>query len=176
MPAIVVCPLSRLEATLAQIGSTSVVTLMRRGKTAVPDLPGVERLWLEFSDIVEATDGYTLPGAAHLDALIGFAATWDRLNPLLMHCYAGVSRSTAAAYVVACALHPDVDEAELATRLREASPTATPNARIVALADERLGRSGRMIEAIAAIGRGADCFEGQPFRLEIGRQIPPYQS
>jgi hypothetical protein len=47
------------------------------------------------------------------------------------------------------------------------SPTATPNRRLVALADRRLGREGRMAAAIAAIGRGADCFEGAPFALEL---------
>jgi predicted protein tyrosine phosphatase len=56
---------------------------------------------------------------------------------------------------------------ELAQALRRASPTATPNRRLVALADDRLGRQGRMIAAITAIGRGADCYEGAPFALEI---------
>jgi predicted protein tyrosine phosphatase len=37
----------------------------------------------------------------------------------------------------------------------------------VALADRALGRSGRMNEAIAEIGRGRDCFEGDPFALEL---------
>jgi predicted RNA-binding protein YlqC (UPF0109 family) len=37
----------------------------------------------------------------------------------------------------------------------------------VALADELLGREGRMIEAVRAIGRGADAFEGQPFTLDV---------
>ena len=62
---------------------------------------------------------------------------------------------------------PHRDEHEIARELRAASPTATPNARFVALADAALGRSGRMREAIASIGRGAECFEGEPFALEI---------
>ena len=62
-------------------------------------------------------------------------------------------------------LSDTADEAELAARLRKASPSATPNARLVAIADAMLGRDGRMREAIAGIGRGADAFEGTPFRL-----------
>ncbi len=51
--------------------------------------------------------------------------------------------------------------------MRAASPTATPNGRLVALADMALGRKGRMTGAIAAIGRGEECFEGTPFTLEL---------
>ena len=86
---------------------------------------------------------------------------------MLIHCYAGVSRSTAAAYIAACRLSPHRDEHEVARALRAASPTATPNLRFVALADERLGRGGRMVAAVAAIGRGRECLEGVPFTLEL---------
>ena len=67
------------------------------------------------------------------------SAAWDRAAPLLIHCFAGVSRSTAAAFIAACALSPRRDEGEIARALRAASPTATPNARLVALADATLG-------------------------------------
>ena len=72
-----------------------------------------------------------------------------------------------AAFIAACALAPKRDEFTIARRLRAASPTATPNARLVALADAALGRNGRMNEAVAAIGRGEECFEGTPFTLEL---------
>ena len=86
---------------------------------------------------------------------------------MLIHCFAGVSRSTAAAYIAACALKPKRDEFAIARALRAASPTASPNTRLVALADDKLGRRGRMSEAIAEIGRGRECFEGEPFTLEL---------
>ena len=61
-----------------------------------------------------------------------------------MHCWFGVSRSPAAAYVAACALAPDQDEAAFAdSALRRAAPFATPNRRIVALGDALLAREGR---------------------------------
>jgi predicted protein tyrosine phosphatase len=84
----------------------------------------------------------------------------------VVHCYAGVSRSTAAAYVTVCTLNPGRSEASIAQALRRASPTATPNIRIVALADDMLGRNGRMVDAIAAIGPGA-LAEARPFRLDL---------
>jgi predicted protein tyrosine phosphatase len=100
-------------------------------------------------------------------ALLDFVGAWDRTEPLLIHCYAGVSRSTAAAFIAACALAPARDEGEIARALRAASPTATPNARLIALADAALGRGGRMTDAVAAIGRGVECFEGKPFALAL---------
>ena len=95
------------------------------------------------------------------------SARGTRAEPIVIHCYAGVSRSTAAAYITACALKSDADEAAIAQQLRRASPTATPNAHLVALADRILARDGRMSAAIKQIGRGADCFEAEPFVLEL---------
>ena len=82
---------------------------------------------------------------------------------------AGISRSTAGAFIATCALDPDRDEAVLAADIRHMSPTATPNIRMVRFADELLGRNGRMVAAIEAIGRGRDAFEGIPFSLGIRR-------
>jgi predicted protein tyrosine phosphatase len=59
------------------------------------------------------------------------------------------------------------DEEELAQALRWLSPSATPNPRLIGVADNILGRDGRMVAAIKAIGRGADAFEGTPFIMEI---------
>ena len=42
--------------------------------------------------------------------------------------------------------------------LRKASPTATPNQHLVALADDILGRNGRMVDAIRAIGRAQNIY------------------
>ena len=78
-----------------------------------------------------------------------------------------LSRSTAAAFITVCALNPGRSEDAVAAALRQASPTATPNARLVAIADAMLGRDGRMVDAIARIGRGRDCFEGIPFALDV---------
>ena len=119
------------------------------------------------SDIVAPMPGQVLPEATHLEALLVFFRAWDRAEPMVIHCWAGVSRSTAAAYIAACALRPERDEFAIARALRAASATATPNARLVALADEALRRGGRMNAAIAQIGRGEACLEGAPFALEL---------
>ena len=69
--------------------------------------------------------------------------------------------------MTACALNPRRDEWAIARALRQASVTATPNPRIVSLADRMLGRDGRMVAAIDSIGRGEMAYEADPFRLDL---------
>lgn len=166
---IYVCPLSRIEETVARTGARRMVTLLTEG-TAVARpavLRAEDHLILTMHDITEEVPDMTPPGEAHVAALLDFAGRWDRKAPMLIHCFAGVSRSTAAAFTVAAALAPKRDEAELAVALRQASPTATPNIRIVSIADRLLGRQGRMTAAIQSIGRGQEAMEGVPFLLDI---------
>lgn len=169
MPRLHVCSLALIAETVDKTGARSLVTLLSPGTEIERPIaiPAARHLHLAVSDIVEAMPGHVLPDASHLDELLGFAHAWDRAEPMLIHCFAGVSRSTAAAYIAACALAPKRDEFAIARSLRSASPTASPNALLVALADDALGRRGRMREAIAEIGRGQDCFEGKPFALEL---------
>ena len=169
MPRIHVCSLARLHATVRQSGAASLITLINRNtpverpETIDPD----RHMIISLSDIVAPVEGQILAQDEHVRRLIGFVRDWDRRQPLLIHCYAGVSRSTAAAFIALCVLKPDSAEDSHARSLRFASPTATPNPRLVELADRQLARRGRMVAAIAAIGRGEDCFEGEPFTLEL---------
>ena len=88
--------------------------------------------------------------------------------PLVVHCYAGISRSTAGAFVTACALNPNRDEATIARAIRDASPTATPNiAHRRASPTSMLGRNGRMVAAVEAIGPGMAAYASEPFRLDL---------
>jgi len=169
MPRVHVCSLARIETEVARTGARSLVTLLSPGTPiARPELIAEARhLNIAMSDILDSLPGQVRPEMHHLDALHAFVDRWDRREPMLIHCYAGVSRSTASAYIAVCQVSPHRDEHEVAQALRAASPTATPNLRFVALADEKLGRKGRMVAAIEAIGRGRECMEGEPFALEL---------
>jgi predicted protein tyrosine phosphatase len=169
MPTLHVCPLSRLHETVAETRAGHVVSLMQAGaEVQRPASVAADRhLFIGVSDILEPQDGHILAGAEHIERLLAFVRAWGRESPLVFHCWAGISRSTAAAYIAACALSPERTEAAMARALREASPSATPNARLIALADDLLNRQGRMVDAIRGIGRGADAFEGTPFTLKL---------
>jgi predicted protein tyrosine phosphatase len=164
-----VCPLQHVPSVVVSSGARHLVTLLSPGtpfeRPALIEM--ANHLNLSLHDIADIQEGMVSPAEAHVATILDFAWRWEQTTPLLVHCFAGVSRSTATAYIVAAALDPGRCEVELANTLRKLSPTATPNARLIALADDMLDRSGRMVDAIAGIGRGADCFEGVPFALPV---------
>ena len=164
-----VCSLARLHETVASTGARHVVSLLGRedNVTRPADIAPENHLWLQLHDISAPLEGFVLPDREHVAQLIDFVRRWRRDAPLVVHCYAGISRSTAAAFVSVCVLDPQRRETAIAAALRRASPTATPNSRIVALADAILGRKGRMIRAAEAIGAGIVAAEAEPFRLDI---------
>jgi predicted protein tyrosine phosphatase len=164
-----VCSLARLHETVDSVGARHIVTLMRKFDQVVRPETVLEQnhLILAMDDISEPLDGYELPAEAHVARLIEFATKWDRAAPMVVHCYAGISRSSAAAYTAACAINPKRDEAEIAQAIRRVSPIASPNVRIVALADAALGRNGRMVKAIEGSGVGQPAPEGIPYRIDL---------
>jgi predicted protein tyrosine phosphatase len=164
-----VCSLARLHETVEETGARHVVSLIGdESRLPRPScVPPQNHLWLRFHDIAAPLDGYIMPAEEHIAQLLDFVREWDRGAPLVVHCYMGISRSTASAFASVCALNPRRDEASIAQALRRASPTASPNSRIVSLADRLLGRDGRMIAAIEDIGQGVLTAEAAPFRLEL---------
>jgi predicted protein tyrosine phosphatase len=165
-----VCSLARLHATVDETGARHVVTILKHSDRVVRPSPIApeNHLVLAVDDIAMPMEGYTAPGEEHVAQLIEFVGQWDRAAPMVVHCWAGISRSTAGAYVTACALNPGRDEMQIAWDIRRASLTAQPNPRIVSIADSLLKRDGRMVRAIETIGPGHAAMEGDPFRLEIG--------
>jgi predicted protein tyrosine phosphatase len=165
---IAVCPLQHLDATVTRHRPSHVLTLLSPGQEdGTRRSPSFEQhLQLAFHDIGGPRDGLIAPDGAAVGAILGFAHGWSGERPMLVHCWAGISRSSAAAYIVACARNPD-REHDIAHELRRRAPFATPNPLMVALADGALRRSNRMVEAIARIGRGAEAFQGLPYELPI---------
>jgi predicted protein tyrosine phosphatase len=164
-----VCSLARLHDTVAETGAQRIVTLMKnvamvqRPQSVLVD----NHLLLDMDDIAMPIEGYAPPAQEHATKLIEFVSGWDRTAPLVVHCFAGISRSTAGAFITACALNPKRDERAIARLIRDASPTAQPNIRLVSLADALLGRNGRMVRAVQDMGPAASAYEGVPFRLDL---------
>lgn len=174
MPALHVCSLERVPSTAAVTAPSHVLSLLS-GISPFPATPsGVapdNHLKMLVGDITAPLEGHVLPTEDHVAEILEFGRRWDRdterRQPMLIHCFAGISRSTASAFMIACALDPDRDEIELAEEIRALSPPATPNALFVHHADAMLGRQGRMVRAIQRIGRGRDAFTGVPFSIGL---------
>lgn len=154
MSSLIICPARHVADLCAERRPSHVLVIGSPG-IAPPAFGAPNRLDLVFNDIAEPRAGLVAPDLSAMQALLTFAQSWDGGAPLLVSCEFGISRSTAAAFLIGCARAPH-REAEIAAALRRAAPCATPNPLMISLGDALLGREGRMIHAVAAIGRGAD--------------------
>ena len=166
MATIVVAPLSKIAELAVRHRCREMLSLVapRQDFHRPAVIDAARHLVVGVNDITFAgTGNLVAPGETHVAAMIAFARGWDRAQPLLVHCMMGVSRSPAAALIAALAIAPDQDDDDLARRLRAVSVQATPNSRLVAIGDAMLGRGGRLVAAVAGIGRGADYVGDSPF-------------
>jgi len=165
---IIVCGLGDVPTVIRTRRPSHMVTLL--DPSSMIETPkGVEperHLRLGVNDIAEPTEGLVLPGEDVVRQLLDFGRAWDESAPLLIHCWAGISRSTASALILACERNPNTPEREIALSMRRAAPHASPNRRIVALADDLLGRCGRMVDAVDAMG-DYDHMLAAPFDLPV---------
>jgi predicted protein tyrosine phosphatase len=110
------------------------------------------RVTLYFHDAIEPGPGIVLPQAAHVESVLAFGRDLDGdLRHLLIHCHAGISRSTAAMTMILAQAFPDEDEDSIVERLRRIRPQAWPNSRMIGFADALLKRDGRLIAAVNKI-------------------------
>ncbi|HEY7750560.1 MAG TPA: tyrosine protein phosphatase [Aestuariivirgaceae bacterium] len=167
---IIVSPLSAVPRLVSERGVTHVLGCLGP-ESPHPELGLVleRHLRLTFHDILGELQGFQAPMREHMEQIVDFIDSWDQSGSLLIHCFAGISRSTASAFTAMCMLNPQEDECALAQELRSHSPVASPNTRMVKLADDILGRGGRMVEAVELIGRGAEAFEGTIFSWNVVR-------
>jgi predicted protein tyrosine phosphatase len=168
MPTILVAPLARIGEIAGRHKAREMISLMAERQDF--HRPGIidpaRHLTLAVNDIAFAgKDGLVAPADEHVAGIIGFAKSWDQAAPLLVHCWMGVSRSPAAALIAALAVEPALDDTWLVQQLRRASAQATPNTRLVEIGDRMLGRNGRLVAAVQAIGRGADYSGEAPFSI-----------
>jgi len=168
--AIHVCALAHVPDVAEEIGASHLVSAINADLSPVTpvSIAGERHLKLDMHDITEAHPGATPPNAEHAAQLIDFVQGWDKQAPLLIHCFAGLSRSTAAAFIALCALNPRVPEETIARALRRSSDTAVPNRLFVAHADGLMRRQGRMLAALTSMGRNKPAIECVPFSVVCG--------
>ena len=104
MSLILVTPLSAVPAVIRSRRPSHLVTLLSpEHMIDTPDGFPVERhLRLGVNDIVDAEAGDNPPARSHVRELLDFSRAWEGHDPILVHCWAGVSRSMAATYAILC--------------------------------------------------------------------------
>lgn len=133
-----------------------------------PD-PGREHLVLQFEDVDTDSLGIRVATLGDVERAVVFARSWiDR--SLLVHCFHGVGRSAGIALAILADRLGAGYEVQALERLLSVRPEVTPNLVVVALADELLQRSGRLVEAVAAWEATAPGLaEARAMRLHFAR-------
>lgn len=141
-------------------GITHVLSILDPGMPKPKILEHYESLrhhrTLHFHDIAQPMAGAQAPSREHIAALLDYGretiATLGADAHLLIHCHAGVSRSTAAAAILLAQHRPGAEEAVLRAVVQR-RPIAIPNVRMIAYADALLERDGALIGALEALRR-----------------------
>jgi len=165
---VTICGIDELECHCAG-GITHVLSILDPGWPEPEALSGFSinrRLRLRFHDVIESQPGWIAPERWDVELLLAFSrdlAVSEEAH-LLVHCHAGVSRSTAAATLVMAQARPDRPADEVLREVVRLRPRAWPNLRILEFGDEILGRRGEIIEAARAHYRRA--LEREPWLAE----------
>ena len=109
----------------------------------------VPQLVLQFHDIDMTMLDYIEPEPEHVQQALTFAREAD--GPLLVHCRAGVSRSTAIALAIAADRLGAGNERQACEWLWETYPQAQPNRLVVFLADETLKCQQSLFKAMFGV-------------------------
>lgn len=151
-PQLTICGIHEL-VTHSDKNVTHVLSIIDPERPDLTEFSGFgihERTTLRFHDIIADIEGQILPSQKHTEAILSFGQAFqsrtdsDAESHILVHCHMGVSRSTAAMLTLMAQASPDEPAEVLFQRLANVRPQAWPNSRMVAFADEQLGRGGEL--------------------------------
>ncbi|HEY0302278.1 MAG TPA: hypothetical protein VGC36_13115 [Rhizomicrobium sp.] len=163
MSKILVTPLSAVPEVIRSHRPSHLMTLLspEHMLETPPGFPVERHLRLGVNDVVDVEAGDHPPARQHIESLLAFSRAWPAADPILVHCWAGISRSMASAYTILCDRMGPGSEIVAARAIRARAAHAYPNALLVQHADDLLGRQGRMVAAIKSIGAGKMVAEGE---------------
>ncbi len=154
---ITVCGIEEL-AGHCEAGVTHVLSILDPGHpepTAFGEYGEHVRLELRFNDIIDETPDMQPPSPLHVEQLLGFGRTLPTEDDahLLVHCHAGISRSSASMALLLAQALPDCPGDAIFSELLRIRPRIWPNLRILELGDATLDRRGDLIAAAAGVYR-----------------------
>ena len=152
-----ICGIPELDEHCAA-GVTHVLSIL---DPDTPDPPAFaafaphRRLALRFHDVIEPLPARLPPARADVERLLAFGHELSDTpgSHLLIHCHAGVSRSTASAALILAQARPDRSARDALDAVAQLRPRAWPNLRMLEFGDDLLGRNGEIVAAVAAIYR-----------------------
>lgn len=168
---IYVTSLAMLDTAVEILKPTHMVTLLgpENDVGTPPSIKPECHLKLVINDIIDDLPGLIAPHDRHIDRLLDFVRRWGgpKNGAILFHCYMGISRSGAAAYIALCDYNEPGREVPIAREMRRRGPHISPNIRMVQIADDIMEREGRMVDAVAGLGAGTGLNEMDWLELPI---------
>jgi predicted protein tyrosine phosphatase len=169
-----ICGIDEL-AQHCEVGVTHVLSILDPAAPEPAAFAGYDphhRLELRFHDVIDPRPGWILPQSYDVERLLGFArvlasapqAAGAVQRHLLVHCHAGISRSTAASVLVLAQARPDRSADEIMLAIAQLRPRAWPNLHMLELGDRLLNREGEIVAAAIAHYRRA--LERDPYLAE----------
>lgn len=161
---ITVCGIDELPSHCGR-GVTHVLTLLDPGwptPEALTTLGADRRLDMRFYDIIDPHPEFSCPETEHVERLLAFGRDLPNAGGghLLVHCHMGISRSSAAMFLLLAQARPDRPATEVLAEVVRIRPHAWPNLRIVEIGDTLLERNGDLVTA--AIARYRDMLHRRP--------------
>jgi len=127
----------------------NVVMLVSIGEAHDPAPAGFDNVTPRHRFLFADTNDEGGPTVEDVERLIATARSLaEQSGRVVIHCQAGISRSTAAATIFYAVLLGEGREDEAIARVLAAREFAIPNRRMIRIADELLGRGGRLIAAV----------------------------
>jgi predicted protein tyrosine phosphatase len=145
---IFVCERSAVARKTSQVGATHVLSLLDPGKKPFlhPKTNRQNWLLLHFEDNIDEHEPNS-PTREHVSQILEWGSTLPKDAVVLVHCEAGISRSTAAALALLVQHHGSDKIPECINLLLDVRPLACPNPLITKWADEELGCNGVLHDA-----------------------------
>lgn len=132
----------------------SIIDTHEPRPSALDGYKNIEHELIRFDDIVAEYPGFEACTQQHIEKLLGFG---ERVHArpdghVLVHCHAGISRSTAAAAILMSQFTPGNEE-EAFLKLLELRKHGWPNTRMIEFADRLLDRKGALMNGLLAYRR-----------------------
>src|SRR5215469_13190440 len=104
------------------------------------------RLELKFHDVIEDAPGLQAPRPEQIAEILAFGCDLlrdpENLRHLLVHCHAGISRSTASMTLLLAQAQPQLSASGILAQVVHIRSKAWPNLRILELGEQQLNRAG----------------------------------
>tara|TARA_B110000116_G_C16787207_1_gene561607 strand:- start:1236 stop:1799 length:564 start_codon:yes stop_codon:yes gene_type:complete len=157
---IIVCSLKDLETVCESVKPSHLISVIDPGYAPKTPVGVNYHLKLGFDDIIEVNPNNQIfrlntdeipqmpPNISHADSIINFSNTWNKKNPIVIHCWCGISRSMATASYLLC--KEDTSNINKNIQyIRSVAPHANPNKILIKLFEHSLKLDKQISTAFA---------------------------